>query len=565
MAKSELLDAGDIGQCFHRVALSRDAEFDVIETPISPELQRRFRDGRQWRESVLDSIEAQHPAAWRAASHADTRHALALGAPLILSPRLDDDHVGRRRASCDVLVRVSEDPATYVPVVIKNSELVGNFSTRQLLQGSIDQLDPAQATWTSGRGLRRGDTVKRHGLQLAHATRVLQAQGYGAVTPYGGVFDRQGRLWWVDLANNENPKFNLDYYDTRYEIRRGILEGLDTWRRGESSYPTTPYWHKECDTCPLSENCEPVLAARDDVSLVRFTNFSQQEVLRANGISTRVELSRLNPERARRAAKSLPVGSEASVEDHVGRRIDKLDELIYRARAHVAQSPLRIVDAHALSCPTADVEIDVDMESYNDCTYLWGAYVSLRRPVEGLHEGYFSFVSWEPLSADVESRVFSDFWTWFSSARDLTHAAGASFAAYCFWAQAENSSMNRAIATATDSSPDLATLDAFRHASPPEWIDMHEVVKTQIQTEGPVGLKVVAKAAGFTWRDENPSGEASMLWYEEASDAANPTRDASRERILTYNEDDCRATRALRAWMNDGAALLPSREDRPPA
>ncbi len=125
--------------------------------------------------------------------------------------------------------------------------------------------------------------------------------------------------------------------------------------------------------------------------------------------------------------------------------------------------------------------------------------------------------------------------------------------------------MNRSIATATDSSPDQATLDAFRHASPPEWIDMHEVVKTQIQTEGPVGHKVVAKAAGFTRRDENPSGEASLLGSEEASDAANPTRDASRERILTYNEDDCRATRALRAWMNDGAALLPSREDRPPA
>jgi len=47
---------------------------------------------------------------------------------------------------------------------------------------------------------------------------------------------------------------------------------------------------------------------------------------------------------------------------------------------------------------------------------------------------------------------------------------------------------------------------------------------------------------GFAWRDEDPSGTASIEWF----DHWVKTRDESvKKRILDYNEDDCRATRVL--------------------
>jgi predicted RecB family nuclease len=104
-------------------------------------------------------------------------------------------------------------------------------------------------------------------------------------------------------------------------------------------------------------------------------------------------------------------------------------------------------------------------------------------------------------------------------------------------------------------------LNEFRSASPPQWIDLHEHAKRQIQTEGPLGLKQLAGAAGFEWRDANPSGEASMLWYETAVSADSPEALASRQRILEYNEDDCRATKALRDWLNGPARRLAHRDD----
>ncbi len=120
--------------------------------------------------------------------------------------------------------------------------------------------------------------------------------------------------------------------------------------------------------------------------------------------------------------------------------------------------------------------------------------------------------------------------------------------------------MNRAVAAGLTGSPRREDLDAFREPAAGRWVDLHEQAKRQLQTEGPLGLKLLAQAAGFAWRDVNPSGEASMLWYEVAvgddSDAAT-----SRQRILDYNEDDCRATKALRDWLNGPATALAHRDD----
>jgi predicted RecB family nuclease len=249
------------------------------------------------------------------------------------------------------------------------------------------------------------------------------------------------------------------------------------------------------------------------------------------------------------------------VEDGLGRKFDRLDELIYRARSHVRDSALRILDPSLMGCPTADVEVDVDMESYDDATYLWGANVTLNAPVDGLVEGYTTFVEWGELTRGAEARNFAAFWTWLTSLRQISQWQGRSFAAYCFWAQAEDGAMNRAVATAVEGGPTLQDLNEFRQLSPPAWIDLHDLAKAQIQTAGQLGLKQLAASAGFQWRDVNPSGEASMLWYEVATRDDDAEAAISRQRILDYNEDDCRATKSLRDWLNGPAKYLAHRDD----
>jgi predicted RecB family nuclease len=62
----------------------------------------------------------------------------------------------------------------------------------------------------------------------------------------------------------------------------------------------------------------------------------------------------------------------------------------------------------------------------------------------------------------------------------------------------------------------------------------------------------LAKYLGFIWRDTHPSGAASIEWFHRWVESGDL---AIKQRILDYNEDDCRATRVLL----DGIRRLPVR------
>ena len=480
---------------------------------------------------------------------------------LILNARLADV-AARRTITSQAFVRVGrvDDRFTYAPLVIKNHEVTEAASSRQLSEGTLECLLPGEVVVRDGLGLRATATVRRDVLLLDGATRILQAFAAADPSTRGALVDRHTRLWWLNLANPAFARSNLNAYDGLYRERVEVLAALDEWFDIGGPFPTSPYWHRECETCEFSDHCRVELEALDDVSLTHYTSIDQQFALRDNGVRTRTQLARLDPVRAQ-SARSRPAAEAVVVEDRLGRKFERLDELIYRARAHVRDSALRILDPSLMGCPTADLEVDVDMESYNDATYLWGASVTLNQPVDGAFAGYTTFVEWGELTREAEARNFAAFWKWLSELRELCQSQGRSFAAYCFWAQAEDGAMNRAVATSVDGGPSVHDLTAFRDMSPPAWIDLHDLAKEQIQTEGPLGLKQLAASAGFQWRDVNPSGEASMLWYEVATRGDDAAAATSRQRILDYNEDDCRATKSLRDWLNGPAKTLAHRDD----
>jgi predicted RecB family nuclease len=56
---------------------------------------------------------------------------------------------------------------------------------------------------------------------------------------------------------------------------------------------------------------------------------------------------------------------------------------------------------------------------------------------------------------------------------------------------------------------------------------------------------------GFKWRDPDPSGANSIAWYNEH--LKNPSNQAALERIIKYNEDDCRAMVAVKEYFESVA------------
>ena len=80
-------------------------------------------------------------------------------------------------------------------------------------------------------------------------------------------------------------------------------------------------------------------------------------------------------------------------------------------------------------------------------------------------------------------------------------------------------------------------------------VDLHEwVMESTILPVESYSLKALANWLGFYWRETSGSGDQSVCWYDRW---LNTQDRALLNLILSYNEDDCRATRCLKDWLLD--------------
>ncbi|WP_460490880.1 TM0106 family RecB-like putative nuclease, partial [Corynebacterium nasicanis] len=269
----------------------------------------------------------------------------------------------------------------------------------------------------------------------------------------------------------------------------------------EQELPSFPRRVKECASCRFWPLSEQELHAADDISL--YLAGDRARTWREQGITTVAGLIDADLGEPSRLARAWRDGVVL---------LAKVDEV---------------------QAPTADVEIDVDMEAYLDQgAYLWGAF-------DGRE--YHSFATWVPLGGEAEAANFARFWHWLMGQRDRAHAAGQSFAAYCWSNHGENHwlTMSARRFAGMEGIPPEAEVAAF--ISSPEWIDVFRLVRAQLVGPGGLGLKVVAPEAGYTWEDGDFDGEESVNARRVARGTDAAALEA-RRRLLRYNEDDCRAT-----------------------
>jgi predicted RecB family nuclease len=604
-----LLDAYAAIRCEVRLQHALDSSISVADRRSLTEAeQRRVDGGRSHETAVLErmAVDLGDELVWVTApedveAQRQTASAIEDERAVIAHASLPADRVGRRRGRPDLLVRAGDG---YLPIEIK-LHLLTTEGPGALESSPLSSPHPHAASTIESRRFRKGNAWFDDALQLAHYYRILESMGIAGLLDgfLGGVIDGSGTLWWIDLdmVHGRAGRTALVDYDARF-ARRLMLADATARRNEDPSLPRAaePRFHKECESCQFSEVCQDELEARDDVSLVRWSSAETLAHLRGAGVATRRQLASLDldlidlGERLGQMSMSLPriieLAREAdrtdrldevigrrmgvrrhlaqakivTVDDLLGRdptslelagRLRDLGRLVRRARAHVGGGVLLQVPSDQLDAARADVEIDIDMESYDHATYLWGAYVTLNTPVDDVAEGYQTFVTFSGLDDAAEAEIFSELWTWLSELRTRVRARGRSFRAYCFWRTAEESQMRRAIAIGGHAMPTGRELDRF--FSSDEWVDLHELVKEQLLTDGRLGLKVLATRAGFRWRDEDPSGEASIGWYEEAVGGDPVLAQRARTRLLAYNEDDVLATRALRRWLDGPARSLP--------
>ncbi|MFT6762438.1 MAG: putative RecB family nuclease [Candidatus Aldehydirespiratoraceae bacterium] len=555
-----LLGAYAAKQCPVRLFRHYDPTEAATASVPDEDLQQLFDDGIAFEGSMVEEIaalharddvaiipgrdELDHPARRQL-----TNDALAASVTIICGALMEPDLEARRLGEIDLIVAtgrtvsVSGKPE-YRAIDVKSHRCTDYLNDPDEIHGGVSDLQLAAPVTVPGYEPRyREDDC----LQLAHYHRLLQALGHAEPDDhehevFGGILGSERVVAWFNLQRPQfatlTPQENrgsityhrrshstkrtaLDRYDFEFGFRVTVIDAARVRTDPTSEPIVRPVKVKECEQCDWRDVCNSELKERDDVSLVKSVGYPEWRVYRFMGIETCAQLAALNPDEAVTTFADTPL-TEKRIRTHIN-----------EARSAVAGTPIIQPTWDESSIPRGDIEIDLDMENA-DFVYLWGALLT-KVPKHWPEEvgGYVPFVSFEQLDADGERRLATALWEWLINLVERANKERLTLRVY-FYSPAETQNLRRLL------DPELLTQLVGTNS----WVDLLPYMRRKFWSNWGHGLKVTAVASGFWWRDDDPGGYASVTWYSDAM--AGKNRDENLDRILTYNEDDCRATAALR-------------------
>jgi uncharacterized protein len=475
--------------CPHRVTL--DAFGDPAERdPENPFVELLWERGNRYEREVMEGLgEPFLDLSGLSAEKQQRRtlEAMKAGVPLIYSGRIGADDL---LGVPDLLRR---EHGGYVPGDIKSG------------RGEEGEGDHAR--------------LKRHyAVQLALYVDVLERLGRSAARR-GFIWDVEGHDVVYDLTLPMSPRSACSFWDD-YE---GCL--VETRAALGRDVETLPAYTSECKLCHWYNHCQADLRSRDDLTLIPELGRARRDVLTLE-IDSIAELAATDP------TKFIENGRTR----FSGIGPDSLFRFHERARL-LSDPGARPYLRAPLELPAMRHELffDIEVDPMRDICYLHGF---LARDGSDLQsERYVAFFAQSP---DEEGEREA-----FAAALDYWRAAQP--CATYYYSKYERTIWRKL----QQKYPDVCSeADIEWLFDPTRSIDLYnDAVKRS--TEWPThdhSIKTLAKYLGFHWRDTHPSGAASIEWY----DRWVREGDASlRQRILDYNEDDCRATRVLLDGIRD--------------
>lgn len=350
------------------------------------------------------------------------------------------------------------------------------------------------------------DILERKGLSAGRHAFVWDIYGkevtYDFRTPYG---KRSPRTLWQD------------YEEALGEAQAIINKGL----------VTLPAYGAVCKLCHWYTSCVEHLKQSNDLTMIPELGRSKRDVM-YDSVRTVAQLANTDPESFANGNKSVFPG--------IG--LDTVRKFHARARL-LSSKDGKPYTRGPIGFPAHECELffDIEVDPMRDICYLHGFVERLRR--DNATERFVSTFA-ETATPEAEKKAFAEAWAYIQSRQPCT----------IYYYSKYERTIYRAL---QEKYPDVCSADDIEHLfDPANAIDLYnDVVKKT--TEWPTwdfSIKTLAKYLGFSWRDTHPSGAASIEWFHRWIELADP---AIRQRILDYNEDDCRATRVLR----DGLENLP--------
>lgn len=370
-----------------------------------------------------------------------------------------------------------------------------------------------------------GKPKKHYAVQLALYTDILQRLGR-STGRRGFIWDVHGEEVPYDFMATygvRNPRRLWDDYQECLGEARAIVS-----RRVD----TLPAYASICKNCVWYTACIERLEAANDLTLIPDLGRSKRDAMISRIGSIR-ELAETN-------LADFVVGGK-TVFPGIGAQT--LKKLQARAKLLTAENGKPYLRA-PVPLPVADIELffDIEVDPMRDFCYVHGLVE--RRGGANESERFVTFFA-DATTPAAEERAFAEAWHYMQAAQPCT----------IYYYSKYERTIYRKLRQKYPGVCTEAEIEAL--FDPTRSVDLYFDVVLKA-TEWPTrdfSIKTLARYLGFTWRDTHPSGAASIEWFHRWVETGDP---AIRQRILDYNEDDCRATRVLL----DAVRRLPMRIQR---
>ncbi len=549
-------------QCPVRTQIDFHPLIDKVAREWTPEELARFDAGNAFEAAVFERLRALRPDA--VLIDPDARHgeavaatlaAMEAGKPLILGGWLPHDEAGGRTGKPDILVRFGDG---YLPADVKNHKTLQKAKRKTGLVSSLQT--PADRIalegWSANTAHRFND-----GIQLAHYTRMLQACGHhggpmlAAILGTSQLALQSGQepdwlLLWHDLDEPLYDTFSrsearkkrslLERYDHEHAFRIDVARtALRITGGPDDPKPlVVPIGQDECERCPYDQWCESQMAPDDPSRAITKGRLDTREylALRRLGVDTTAALAAVDVDDPEFFDRYF---AEVSNQSRNQAR-KKLVTLVRRAKMLDDGILLAPLGNGPIEVPSADIEIDFDIENdVDNRVYMWG--VRVRRGTDDTTARYLTdFIVWEPLDSEAEHDLALRFTKWLRAQRDYAAAAGQTIAVF-HWAEHEISRLKGILG--------LAEVGDLIHPKTGVFVDLRKVFEANFFSLRGSPLKNVAPIFGFEWEVEDPGGSVSQIYLATVHNGDPVAAEKAKRWLLSYNKDDTAATAAVRDGM----------------
>ncbi|MFV1976825.1 MAG: TM0106 family RecB-like putative nuclease [Candidatus Scalindua sp.] len=469
-------------QCPNRVTLDLFGDFKDRD-PISPFVQLLWDRGNAFEKEVIEGLETPFTdlsGFYGEEKERLTREAMERGDDLIYSGRITaDDLIGEP----DILRRHD------------NSYIAGDIKSGAGEEGANKDTD--------------GKPKKHYAVQLALYTDILERLGLsGGRNPFVWDIHCEEVEYNLDAPQGVRNKDSLwDLYENCLEDARAIIS---------KSELTLPALGANCKLCHWKTVCTKKLKQQEDLTLIPELGRAKRDIMLSN-IKTVSDLAQTDINNLLKGQKTVFSG--------IG--IDTLRKFQERAKLLIQPDGKPFIKKK-FSLPNAETELffDIETDPMRDICYLHG-FIERRSS----SERYVSFFA-ETATPEDEERAFAQAWEYIQSSRPCV---------IYYYSPYERTVWRKLQARYSHIATEEQINDLF---SSEQAVDLYNHVVKPC-TEWPTNdfsIKTLASYLGFKWRDTDPSGAASIEWYNRWVETGDET---IRQRILEYNEDDCIATRVL--------------------